>query len=119
MTSNELQERLIDYTVSIISLTGKISKSSAGITLINQITRSGISCALNYGESCGAESSKDFIHKLQIVLKELRETWVSLRIIQKAKLTADYDLLERCIGETNQLISIFTKSVTSNKNKLK
>jgi four helix bundle protein len=71
MTKNELQDRLIDFSVLIIQLIRGIKKDIAGNTMSNQIVRSGTSVALNYGEALGAESQKDFIHKMQIVLKEL------------------------------------------------
>jgi four helix bundle protein len=86
MNSSELQDRLINFAVLVIKITGQIKEDVSGKTIINQLVRSGTSPALNYGESMGAESSRDFIHKLQIVLKELRETWVSLQIIKRADL---------------------------------
>jgi four helix bundle protein len=117
MNSTELQNRLIDFAVLIIELTKQISKDVVGSSIINQIVRSGNSAALNYGEALGAESAKDFIHKMQIVLKELRESWVSLQIIKKAHLSCDQVNLEKTIEECNQLISIFVKSITTNKSR--
>ena len=117
MTKTDLQNRLIDFAVMIIEITKTIKKDIAGTTMINQIVRSGTSPALNYGEAVGAESSKDFIHKMQIVLKELRETWVALTIIKKAKLINETIQLEKATDECNQLISIFVKSITTNKRK--
>jgi four helix bundle protein len=118
MTSAELQERLITFAASIIELCNQINNSRAGVTLIDQMNRSSISSALNYGEASGAESAKDFIHKMQVVLKELRETWVALRIVEKSKLHSNEILFDNVFDECNQLISIFTKSVTTNKSKL-
>lgn len=63
----------------------------------------------------GAESKKDFIHKIQIVIKELKETYVALKIIKKADLYSDLGLLEEALNETNQLISIFVKTVVTSK----
>jgi four helix bundle protein len=83
------------------------------------MSRSSISAALNYGETGSAESHKDFVHKLQVVLKELKETWMALRITEKAKLSSNLDLLMKCKAECNELISIFTKSVKTNKGKIK
>jgi four helix bundle protein len=117
MNSSELQVRLIDFAVLIFELTKTIKKDTAGNTIITQIVRSGTSPALNYGEAIAAESGKDFIHKMQIVLKELRETWVTLNIIKKAKLSINNALLEKVIDECNQLISIFVKSITTSKKK--
>jgi len=97
MTSKELQDRLIDFAVLTFRLTNAIKKDAAGNNLVNQIVRSVTSPALNYGEAISAESSKDFVHKIQIVLKELRETWVSLEIIKRATLSKDIELLNKTI----------------------
>lgn len=118
MTASELQERLISFAVMIIGFCNYIKRDKAGLTLIDQMTRSGISSALNYGEATGAESPKDFVHKMQIVLKELKETWVALRIVEKSKLHSNQELFFKVLDECNQLISIFTKSVTTNKMKI-
>jgi len=119
MTSSELENRLVSFAAMIIELTNSLKRNRAGITLVDQLSRSSISAALNYGEASGAESQKDFVHKLQVVLKELRETLMALRITEKSKLTANESLLGSCVDECNQLISIFTKSITTNKNKTK
>jgi four helix bundle protein len=79
--------------------------------------RSGTSPALNYGEAISGESRKDFIHKMQIVLKELRETLNGIKIIQKAEMIKDLKFIEKVYNENDQLISIFVKSiVTAKKN---
>ncbi|MGQ9621083.1 MAG: four helix bundle protein [Bacteroidales bacterium] len=119
MNTKELESRLIQFAAIVIELTNTFKKSRAGITLSDQMSRSSISAALNYGEAAGAESSKDFIHKLQVVLKELRETWMALRIAEKTRLSSDMQLLNECLSECNELISIFTKSVTTNKKQLR
>jgi four helix bundle protein len=118
MTTTELENRLIDFAAMIIELTNSLKRTRAGLTLNDQMSRSSISAALNYGESIGAESPKDFVHKLQVVLKELRETWMALRITEKSKLSTNTELLGKCLAECNELISIFTKSVTTNKRKM-
>ena len=115
MNTKELEERLIDFSVKIIEIAATLKKTKASRIIENQILRSGISSALNYGESIGAESAKDFIHKIQLVLKELRETFIALRIIKKSGISNNPVLLEKGIDENNQLISIFVKSVNSNK----
>jgi four helix bundle protein len=78
--------------------------------------RSGTSPAPNYAEAKDAESRKDFVHKIKVVLKELRETYVWLRIIQQAKLLANVERIKGLIDECNELISIFVKSVKTAKN---
>ena len=95
-----------------------VSKSETGNHLANQIIRSGTSVSLNYGEAQGAESRKDFIHKMKIILKELRETHICLRIIQQAKLYQKSDsTLSRIIAENDELISIFVRSVDTAQNR--
>ena len=107
----ELEERLIDFSVLIIEISSKLKRIKPSIIMENQILRSATSCSLNYGEAVGAESEKDFVHKLQIVLKELRETHIALRIIKKGNLCRDSELLNKGMNENNQLISIFVKSI--------
>ena len=113
MKRNELEERLIDFSVLIIKLSNEMNKTKAAQHLSGQIIRSGTSVALNYGEAQSAESKKDFIHKMHVVLKELRETFVCLRIIEKAKLCTKGELLIQALKENNELISIFVKSVST------
>ena len=85
-----------------------MKRNYAGTHLSKQIVRSGTSPALNYGEARGAESKRDFVHKIKISLKELRETHISLRIIAKSGLvTKDKSKLDSALKECNELISIF------------
>lgn len=111
MTKSELEERLIDFAVAIIKLAESLPGTFAGKHLSGQIIRSGTSPALNYGEAQSAESRKDFIHKIKIILKELRETLIGLKIISKSNLLSNQKLLFGLITENNELISIFVKSV--------
>ena len=84
-----------------------------------QIVRSGTAPSLNYSEAQSAESRNDFIHKMSIVLKELRETHSCLKIIQRAKLyLKDEESIIVAIKENNELISIFVKSIETSKSKL-
>ncbi|HET6993077.1 MAG TPA: four helix bundle protein [Bacteroidia bacterium] len=110
MTPNHLEERLIDFVVKIISVTNSIPKTTAGNHLSRQLCRSGISPALNYGEAQSAESLDDFIHKMRICLKELRESHVAIKIILRAKLNQN-DELTFLYKECNELISIFVTSI--------
>lgn len=80
-----IEDRLINFSVSILDLSEKLPTSYAAKHLGNQLIRSGTSPALNYGEAQAAESRKDFIHKLKVCLKELRESQISLKIISKKK----------------------------------
>jgi len=107
----DLEERLIEFAVRVIRLTESLPKTPVGRHIVNQLTRSGTSPAPNYGEAQDAESRADFVHKLKIVLKELRETRVWLLMIQHAGLIKPITKLESLIQENNELISIFVKSV--------
>ncbi|MBV5311889.1 MAG: four helix bundle protein [Prolixibacteraceae bacterium] len=117
MTPRELEDRLISFAVNIIRLSDGIKPSIAGNNLSGQIVRSSSSTALNYGEAQSAESPKDFVHKLRICLKEMRETFINLRIIDGAKLHADQQLLNQLKTECNELVSIFVKSIETSKRK--
>jgi len=111
MTPEQLENRLINFAVEIIKVSSDLQKNNAGKNMSNQIVRSGTSPALNYGEARSAESRKDFIHKIKIVLKELRETGISLKIIEKAKLyKGKPDIFENVKTECEALISIFVSS---------
>lgn len=107
MKKFDLEERLIVFSVTIGGLTKQITKNYTGILLAEQLLRSGTSPALNYGKTQSAESRKDFIHKIKIGLKELRETFVRLKIINKTKLYKSHYKLDIVIKENNELISIF------------
>lgn len=111
----DLQERLIDFAIQIIRLSEMLSKTKAANHIRVQILKSGTSSAANYGEARSAESKSDFIHKLKVALKELRETEVWLKIIIKAKLLPPKASLQVLVDETNELISIFVKSIETAK----
>lgn len=113
----DLQERLVSYAVGIIKLSEFLPDTRVGRHIQLQILRSGTSPAPNYGEAQSAESKADFVHKLKISLKELRETEIWLKIIIKANLLKSNETLCRLLEETDQLISILFKSVeTAKKN---
>ncbi len=117
MDKYDLEDRLIKFAAIIIKLAESLPNSPIGIYLKNQIVRSGSSPALNYGEAQSSESKKDFIHKMSICLKELRETYVNIKIIRASDLLREIELLNECYKENNELISIFVKSIeTAKKN---
>ncbi len=111
MKTQDLEERLVNFSVLIIKVANDIIGTKAGNHLSGQILRSGTSVSLNYGEAQSGESRKDFIHKIKVVLKELRETYICLKIIHRAKLFKDESLIKLVKEENNELISIFVKSV--------
>ena len=93
-----------------------MKNNRAGNHFANQLVRSGTSVSLNYGEAQSGESRKDFIHKMKIVLKELRETLVGLKIINKTKLYSNNEELEAAITESNELVAIFVASTKTMQN---
>jgi four helix bundle protein len=111
MEKYDLEERLIDFSVLIIEIVNEMPNTKAGNHLAGQLVRSGTSVSLNYGEAEAAESRRDFIHKMKVVLKELRETLVNLKIIHKSKLYKDEEKIIRAKKENVELISIFVKSI--------
>ena len=109
----DLEERLIDFAVLIIQITENLPITKAGIYLGGQLLRSGTSPALNYGEAKGAESKNDFVHKMKVCLKELKETFNNLRILHRAGIYKSEQKLIDLISECNELISIFVKSINT------
>jgi four helix bundle protein len=111
MNQQDLEKRLINLAVSIIQITEGMRDSRASNHLAGQLLRSGTSPALNYGEARRAESKKDFVHKLRVVLKELGESYNTLRIILLANCYSEEVKIQGTIKETNELIAIFTQSI--------
>ena len=112
----DLKERFIAYAVRIIKVSESLPLTKTGKHICSQLLRSGTSPAPNYGEAISAESPADFIHKLKIALKELRETEVWLKIIIKSELIKPSGKLQPLLQETDELISILFKSIETAKN---
>ena len=91
--ANDLEERLLEYSVNILKIVEHLPNTKAGNHIAGQLLRSGTSPYPNHGEAQAAESPKDFIHKLRISLKELRETQRWLKLIQHAILVKETSLL--------------------------
>ncbi|WP_298237364.1 four helix bundle protein [uncultured Algibacter sp.] len=116
MKTNDLEERVIEFAVFIIGIIEDVKKNYTGNYYGNQLIRSSGSPALNYGEARSAESHKDFVHKMGICLKELRESHNCLRIIYRANLyTGNKEKIIKAMDENNQLISIFVASIKTSK----
>ena len=111
MTKFDLEERLIKFAVLISILVEELPTTITGKYLAGQLIRSGLSPALNYGEAQSGESINDFIHKMKIALKELRETGISLKIIKQKQYKQVVNITDSCLKECNELICIFVKSV--------
>lgn len=116
MRKFDLEERLISFAVAVLEVVDLLPSKYSANHLGNQLARSSTSPALNYGEAQAAESINDFIHKMKICLKELRETSINLKIIDRR----DYvpgNKLEEVKKESLELVAIFTKSIQTAKAK--
>ena len=109
----DLEERLLEFSAQIIRLTRKIENSEVGSHVTKQLLRSATSPLANHGEAQAAESANDFIHKLKISLKELRETQRWLKLIKRVPLVEKPELLDGVLDETDQLIRIFVSSINT------
>lgn len=107
---DDLEERLIDFAVRVIHVCEALPDKPAGKHIRGQLLRAGTSPAPNYGEARSAESRRDFIHKLKIVLKELNESRVWLKIIIHSRLLSA-DRLEGLLSEADQLCRIISTSI--------
>jgi four helix bundle protein len=122
MKKSELENRLIKFSVSIIEMTKGLENCFESQHLSKQIIRSGTASALIYGEAQGTPTKKDFIHKISLVMRELRETHINLRIIDQSHLMLNQGLLDEIMDENNQLIAIFTRTLQTaiqNENRVK
>ena len=114
----DLEERLINFCIQILDLVDALPHTRVGNHIAGQLVRCGTSPAANYAEAQAAESRSDFIHKMKVILKELREVRVWLILIQRKGLAKRPEKLEPVLTECNELISIFVASVgTAKRNK--
>jgi len=112
----DLEERLLDFSARIIRLVDALPNTRAANHIAGQLLRCGTSPYGNHGEVEAAESRRDFVHKLRICLKELKESRRWLRLLQKARLVPERKMAA-ILGETEELIKIFFVSVrTAEKN---
>lgn len=115
---NDLGERLLEYGARLVKVVESLPKTLVGRRVADQLLRCGTSAGANYEEACGAESKDDFVHKLQIALKEMRESQYWLRLLVKSgKLTEAR--VANLIDESDQLRAILSKSVATAKGKAK
>ena len=115
----DLEDRLINFAVRIIKLAEELPNTYIGNHIKGQILRSGTAPAPNYGEAQSAESRQDFIHKVKLSLKELKETRVWLKIIIKAELIVPSSKIIPLLKENEELISILFTSIETAKKNLK
>ena len=114
----QLESRLIILAQDIDKLCNKLKNSFISSHLSKQIIRSSTSAALNYGEVQASESRKDFIHKVRLVLKELRETHICLKLLSNSIKENERSEYKSCADECNQLIAIYHKTLITAKSKL-
>jgi four helix bundle protein len=107
----DLEQRLMEYSARVIKVVESLPATRIGNHIANQLLRSGTSPYPNHGEAQAAESKKDFVHKIKICLKELREADRWLKLIKYIKLINKSERLDSLIDETEQLIKIFTASI--------
>lgn len=113
----DLEDRLVDYTCRMIDVVEALPNTRAGNYIAGQLIRSCHSPTFNYGEAQAAESPKDFIHKVGIALKELKECRTALKVIIKKEMIQPVKKLDAVYKETEELIAIIAKSiVTAKKN---
>lgn len=114
----DLEDRLVDFTCRMIDVVEVLPNSRAGNYIAGQLIRSCHAPTFNYGEVQAAESMNDFIHKMGIVLKELKECRVALKVIMRKELIKPISKLDGVFKETEELIAITAKSIsTAIKNK--
>lgn len=114
---DDIEERLVDFAVRIINLCNHLPKARAGNHIAGQLLRSGTAPAAMYAEARGAESTKDFVHKMKLCMKELNESRVWLRIITKSTMIPSAKLQpinQECI----ELCRIISASVKTAQKKL-
>ena len=114
----DLENRLLDYAARVVRLIEQLPKTTAATHIGKQLLRSGTSPLLNHGEAEAAESDKDFIHKLGICLKELRESDRGLKLIRHVSLLKQSDELISLLRETDELIRIFKSSIRTAKGRM-
>ena len=114
----EIEQRLIQLSLKINRVCKSLDHDFLSHHIAKQVIRSSTSAALNYGEAQAAESRKDFIHKISIVLKELRETKISLILLEDSIKNSLINDVKWCLSECDQMVAIFHKTVETARSKL-
>ncbi len=117
-TKYDLEDRLVRFACMCLTVCDLLPNSKAGQNLEYQLSKSGTAPALNYGEAQAAESRADFIHKMKVALKELRESRINLRIIKEKPMVIS-GKIDEAFKEANELVAIFTSSIETAKRNLK
>jgi four helix bundle protein len=114
----DIEDRLIDFAILIADIVEALPNTKSANHVGGQMIRSGCSPALNYGEAQEAESKKDFIHKMGVCRKELRETKIALKIIIRRPYKEVLSNSEKALIECLELLAIFSKSIETAKKNL-
>ena len=110
MDRSQLESRLISFTIDVFQSTKSFKKSFFIDTITKQLIRASVSVSLNYGEAQFAQSRKDFIHKLSLVLKELKECLVCIKLIELSGEMSSPKQLRKLFDENEELVKIFSKT---------
>ncbi len=110
----DLEDRLVNFACMCLEVCELLPSTKAGQNLEYQLSKSGTAPALIYGEAQSVESGADFVHKLKMVLKEIRESRVNLKIIKRKPIVV-HEKVEIAFKESNELLAIFLKSVETAK----
>jgi len=114
----DLEDRLVDFACMCLEVCDLLPSTKTGQNLEYQLSKSSTASALVYGEAQAAESRADFIHKMKVVLKEIRESRVNLKIIKRKPVIVN-DKVDKAFSEANELMAIFLKGVeTAKQNKM-
>lgn len=116
-TRYDLEERLLEFSVRIIRLSESLPTTRAGNHLAGQLLRSGTAPLPMHGEAQAAESARDFQHKLRVALKELRETFRWLKLVQRTPLIKPAAKLDPLLAECDELIRIFVSSLRTSESR--
>ena len=111
----DLEDRFVDYTCRMIDVVEALPNTRSGNYIAGQLIKSCHSPTFNYGEAQAAESTKDFVHKMGVILKELKECRTALKVIRKKEMIKPVTKLEGVYNETEELIAIIGKSISTAK----
>lgn len=106
----DLEDRLVDFACLCLDVCELLPNSKAGQNLEYQLSKSGTAPALIYGEAQAAESRADFLHKMRMCLKEIKESRINLKIIRRKPVVVD-EKVEKAFTESNEVMAIFLKSI--------
>ena len=113
-----ISTRLLRFAARVLRLWRKFPAEAAAKHLVRQLVRAATAGGANYAEACGSASRADFVHKIGIANKEVRESMYWLELAREAELSSDCDReLEALVSEANELIAILTASIKTAKSR--